>query len=1214
MNLQPEENLFRWYLLGGTSPEEDEQIEQRLQHSEAWREELQLAEEDLIDDYARGGLTEGEREMFKQNYLITPERRQNLLMAQAALQYAAQHAEAVSKEGSRAPSADKGASARWPHRWATIFRPGWKIAVYATIVAAVGLGIRFWPPHGEAEVQEGLAAFAQAYRSQRPLEARISGLPYSRFDQARGNGSDPAASPIVDYLAHDRAARILLDAVKNRPSAVTHQALGQFYLAEKRFDVAIAEFEAALKGGPAAAALHSDLGAALMEKLQSESDSLSIHQRPELENRALDHLNRALALDGRCLEALFNRALLYQSLKLYPSARSDWQQYLSYDRNSPWAEEARKNLDRLQQKAERVGAAPDGLYRDFLAAYRQHDEDQAWQAYSRSYQRHGNYITEKLLDEFLDQAARGEERAARETIGTLGFLGRICERRSGDRFNSLMAAAYQQADPRRRGLLARGRELRRQAYTAAGQTDQDRALSDCLDALRQFTAAGVIEERLMTEYWLAETYLRHAEQKRSLELFTRVARQWSQRGCRWWYAMTCNRLANVHADLEEFSDEVKSVFEAKQIFAGMEDESGVLRTLITLSNLYQVTGKYHDSIAFAHQSLESADRLAMDDRWIITSYAIAAGSFKGLSLFTSALEFQRAAVQLAERLRQPQTISRYYVQLGLIYEDMGDFEAAIKNIRTGLAAGEDRSQPMTNEEIRAYGLLHLGRVLRRAGRYDAARQSIDQAAGFYREKSWEGLSYFVARERLLIHIALKDVPAVRRELNGVFRQFEVNRTKILHESLRNGFFDTQQEIYDAAIKFADQVLRQPEEAFAYSELSRSRSLLDAAAGTRRAITNDPAGPDLLLSASTAPLPLAEIQRRLPPQAQLLQFALLDDRLIIWLLSGSGIAVRQVPITATELTGKVSAYLKQLSNPNSGDDAELRRSAGELGSILIGPVEDLLDRDRVLGVVPDKILNYLPPGALISPRTGQYLVADYAIVCAPSATLFIRSSENAARKTGVASERLLSIGNPSFSRRRFPDLPNLPEAADEADEVAALYQPRSVLTGRMADKQALVAAVERADVIHLAMHYVVDADSPLLSRLPLAASGDENDRQDDYLEMREVYRLRLARARLVVLSACRTRAEELYKGEGIIGLSRPFETAGVPLIVSSLWPVDSNAAKKLMVDFHHLRKEERLPTIQALKQAQQHLLYGADQRLRHPYYWAVFVVTGGYSTF
>jgi CHAT domain-containing protein len=82
----------------------------------------------------------------------------------------------------------------------------------------------------------------------------------------------------------------------------------------------------------------------------------------------------------------------------------------------------------------------------------------------------------------------------------------------------------------------------------------------------------------------------------------------------------------------------------------------------------------------------------------------------------------------------------------------------------------------------------------------------------------------------------------------------------------------------------------------------------------------------------------------------------------------------------------------------------------------------------------------------------------------------------------------------------------------------------------------------------------------------------------------------------------------------MNMARPFLSAGVPLVVASLWPVESNATTQLMIDFHRLRTEQRLPIAKALQKAQLEMLQDSDRRLHNPYYWAPFVLIGGYAGF
>jgi CHAT domain-containing protein len=155
----------------------------------------------------------------------------------------------------------------------------------------------------------------------------------------------------------------------------------------------------------------------------------------------------------------------------------------------------------------------------------------------------------------------------------------------------------------------------------------------------------------------------------------------------------------------------------------------------------------------------------------------------------------------------------------------------------------------------------------------------------------------------------------------------------------------------------------------------------------------------------------------------------------------------------------------------------------------------------------------------------------------------------------------------------------------------------------------MAELSRADVAHFAAHYVVDPTSSLSSRLVLGPEpGDSANALPPGLRAADIYQMNLARTRLVVLSGCKTGIEQQFAGEGPIGFARSFLVAGVPVVVASLWPVDSDATAELMISFHRFRKVDRLSTTEALTRAQQEMIS------RSPYYWAGFTVVGGYADF
>jgi CHAT domain-containing protein len=286
--------------------------------------------------------------------------------------------------------------------------------------------------------------------------------------------------------------------------------------------------------------------------------------------------------------------------------------------------------------------------------------------------------------------------------------------------------------------------------------------------------------------------------------------------------------------------------------------------------------------------------------------------------------------------------------------------------------------------------------------------------------------------------------------------------------------------------------------------------------------------------------------------------------------------------------------------------------------VIGPIEHYLDKSLVLLIVPDKNLSFLPFAALVSPTSGKHLVEDYTIQIAPSATVFIKASQQAEQLHATRSndsEEALVVGNPYFDREEFGGLPDLPQARREAEQVAQLYTIKPLL-GNEATSSLVKRLLNTAEVIHLATHAVPDERSPLLSKLLLSKEGPSEQAHHasrGFLQGTEIYGMKFTRTRLVVLSACQTGIERAYRGEGAIGLARPF-IAGVPLVVASLWPVESGVTADLMISFHKHRKQDPVSTVEALRRAQLDMLQKQLPNSPRDYGWAAFVTIGGYAEF
>lgn len=79
---------IRRHLLGQLADEsERRQVEERLLLDEEYFRSVQAIEDDLVEDYVRGALSPGEREMFERHFMAAPEQRESVRQASALRNY-----------------------------------------------------------------------------------------------------------------------------------------------------------------------------------------------------------------------------------------------------------------------------------------------------------------------------------------------------------------------------------------------------------------------------------------------------------------------------------------------------------------------------------------------------------------------------------------------------------------------------------------------------------------------------------------------------------------------------------------------------------------------------------------------------------------------------------------------------------------------------------------------------------------------------------------------------------------------------------------------------------------------------------------------------------------------------------------------------------------------------------------------------------------------
>jgi CHAT domain-containing protein len=329
--------------------------------------------------------------------------------------------------------------------------------------------------------------------------------------------------------------------------------------------------------------------------------------------------------------------------------------------------------------------------------------------------------------------------------------------------------------------------------------------------------------------------------------------------------------------------------------------------------------------------------------------------------------------------------------------------------------------------------------------------------------------------------------------------------------------------------------------------------------------------------------------------------------------------------ASAIDDLVERFRAMLADP-AKDPAPLARALDER----VGrPLRSLAGGAHEVLLAPDGALNLVPFGALIDER-GRYLLGDYAFAYLTTG----RDLSKLSAKRAGSSEPVV-VADPDFGPSGFAT--PLPGTKQEGRAVAALLPSARTLMGRDATKGA-IEGLHSPRVLHIATHgffkqearaaggagtaagkapgFALDSgrgkptpasDNPLLFS-GLVFAGANRGRADDngLLTALEASGLDLWGTKLVVLSACETGVGEVRRGEGVYGLRRAMVLAGAETVVMSLWKVDDEATKDLMLAYYAGLQNGGGRT-EALREAQ--LAIMASRGRAHPFYWASFISLG-----
>lgn len=945
---------------------------------------------------------------------------------------------------------------------------------------------------------------------------------------------------------------------------------------------AIKSLRDAVARAPGDARILNDLAAAYLLQAQENDD-------PSALLPALATIEQAVTANGGLLEARFNHALILEYLFLREEAASAWRDYLKLDARSEWANEAEKHLETLSEPTE--SARWESRRSSLETAIEQGDQTTLRSIVGNYRQSAREYAEVEILGAWAeawqtqnDSEALRELRIARAIGGALADLG-------GDRLvqDTVQGidAALSAKDRGRLDSLASGCLAYREGFKLYKKYDTPRALIR-LDEAKRTLERGTSPLAWRAAFWYAcgEYHLDRIAQSSDLFRDLWAGLEGSH------YTALLGHIAWMQGLTSlVLGDSVKSVHYydlAQSSFqrAGETDNAISLNSL--LAERLDKLGKSHEAWERHYRSLREAHDFR-DPQLLYIVFTAATQSVLEQAGPVEALHFQDEVVRHmsgSNEVLQSGALSWRAVLHNLAHQH----RRALEDLRQAQELNEKQASPEIAQSLDADLAMAQAEIDLETDPAKAAAL-ITPALKSYESRGHRLLLLQAYRERAQAYRQAGQMDLAEADLRSGLEIYDSLGSGLEEEEIRLAFVERAAKVFDDMIAFQVTERRRPEVAFAYADRSRTKVLPEAA--IKAGVKDDELR--ALLAREPKPLSLSEIRRSLPATSALVQYSVLPDRLLIWVVRQNGYWFFEVPISREQLQGRIDR-----SRDFTVDTAVWKDSSASLYTALIHPWQALVKPEDFVIFVPDKDLHQVSFSCLWNPAEGRYFVEDHRITVAPSASIYLQNPVKENTAFGAQSDALI-VGDPAFDRELFPDLLRLPDALQEAKRIANLYPGSLLLTGPQADKETFFRELGKYPLVHFAGHAILNERNPLLSLLALAPAGTDSGA----LYAREIYSLDASRTQLVVLAGCGTASGYVPDNEGVTNLARSFLAAGVPTVVASLWKIDDRASSEFWYTFYRklLSGED---AVSALRAAQISALRGGPA-LHGPASWGAFQV-------
>ncbi|NEP08951.1 MAG: CHAT domain-containing protein [Symploca sp. SIO2C1] len=685
--------------------------------------------------------------------------------------------------------------------------------------------------------------------------------------------------------------------------------------------------------------------------------------------------------------------------------------------------------------------------------------------------------------------------------------------------------------------------------------------------------------------------------------------------------MALGNLGNAYYGADLYAKAIETHQQRLELAQELKDRRGEGKALGDLGIVYHALGEYDQAIEYQQQRLaiSRAIKEPLGEGQALSNLGII---YHSLGKYNQAIEYQQQYLAISRTIKNPRGEIQALGNLAGAYYFLGDYNQAIELYEQALAVAYDIRESQMANKVRG----NLGLVYFQKGDFNQALELYQRffaSASLSNSRQEEAV---VLNNTAVIQFTSGNLSAASSNLRKGIERLESLRTRLgNNDAYKVSIFETQNTPYINLQKILI-AQNQAEAALEIAERGRARAFVELLSqGFSSGATEE--------SAITPPNIEQIKQIAKDHHATIVEYSIISENfkeqnrlqtkestLLIWVVKPSGeVALRQVKFSSLGQKQPTSLEKLVLRSRNSigvrgivvterpgnqlPQEANSTENLQQLHNLLIEPIAELLPQN------PNNHVIFIPQGELflvpfsaLQDNSGKYLIEKHTILTAPSIQV-LDLTHKQRNRIGDGISHSLVVGNPSMPSvslspgEKPQQLSSLPGAEREANAIAPLLNTQPLI-GNQATETAIKQQLGKARMIHLATHGLLDEIRGLGSAIALTPSNKD----DGLLTAEEILDLQL-NAELVVLSACDTGRGRIT-GDGVVGLSRSFISAGVPSVIVSLWQVPDAPTASLMTQFY-----QSLSSNPDKAQALRGAMLATMKQYPDPKDWAAFTLIG-----